>query len=71
RNTRAQITPAITLPDWAEEKARKVAREKGRDYHALRAEWVAFAQAESAKGNPPKNAGAAFLAYCGKQGSLR
>jgi hypothetical protein len=48
-----------------------MAREKGRDYHALRADWLAFAQAESAKGNPPKNAGAAFLAYCGKQDSLR
>ncbi|MEP5260942.1 MAG: replication initiator protein A, partial [Nitratireductor sp.] len=71
RNTKTQIAPTITLPDWAEEKARAMAREKGRDYHALRADWLAFAQAESAKGNPPKNAGAAFLAYCGKQDSLR
>jgi len=71
RHTKTQIAPAITLPDWAEEKARALAREKGRDYHALRADWLAFAQAETAKGNPPKNAGAAFVAYCGKQDSLR
>ena len=71
RQSKAQITPAIALPDWAEEKARAVARERGRDYYALRADWLAFAQAETAKGNPPKNAGAAFVAYCAKQDSLR
>lgn len=71
RQATAQITPSISLPDWAEEKARALAREKGRDYHALRADWLAFAQAETARGNPPKNAGAAFVAYCGKQGNLR
>ena len=71
RQTKAQLTPAITLPDWAEEKARAVARKKGRDYYALRADWLAFAQAETTKGNPPKSAGAAFVAYCGKQNSLR
>src|SRR6056297_2562561 len=71
RHAKAQIASSISLPDWAEEKARAVAREKGRDYYALRTDWLAFAQAETAKGNPPKNAGAAFVAYCGKQDSLR
>lgn len=71
RQAKTQIVSSISLPDWAEEKARAVAREKGRDYHALRADWIAFAQAEAAKGNPPKNAGAAVVAYCGKQTSLR
>ncbi|KJZ29981.1 RepA [Paracoccus sp. S4493] len=71
RHPKAQITPAISLPVWAEEKARTVAQEKGRDYYALRADWLAFANAETAKGNPPKNVGAAFVAYCGKQESLR
>jgi len=46
-------------------------REKGRDYHVLRSDWMAFAKAEAAKGNPPKNAGAAFVAYCKKQENLR
>jgi len=62
---------AITLPDWAEEKARGIAREKGWDYHALRADWMDFAQDEAGKGNPPQNAGAAFVAYCKKQEALR
>jgi hypothetical protein len=66
-----KVVDVLHLPDWAEEKARAVAREKGRDYYALRADWLAFAQAETAKGNPPKSAGAAFVAYCGKQNSLR
>jgi hypothetical protein len=30
-----------------------------------------FAHEETSKGNPPKNAGAAFVAYCKKQESLR
>jgi plasmid replication initiation protein len=71
RHPTAQITSGISLPAWAEEKARAVAQEKGRDYYALRADWLAFANAETAKGNSPKNAGAAFVAYCGKQESLR
>lgn len=71
RQFKAQVAPSISLPAWAEEKARAIAREKGRDYYALRSDWLAFAQAETAKGNPPKNTGAAFVAYCRKQDSLR
>lgn len=71
RQPKAQVDPSISLPAWAEEKARAMAREKGRDYYALRSDWLAFAKSEAAKGNPPKNAGAAFVAYCGKQDSLR
>lgn len=71
RKTKATLTPTITLPDWAEEKARSIAREKGWDYHALRANWMEFAQNEAGKGNPPQNAGAAFMAYCKKQQNLR
>ena len=63
--------PSITIPEWAEEQARKHARTLGRDYHALRAVWLAFAQEETTKGNAPKNPGAAFVAYCKKQDSLR
>ncbi|TDX19529.1 plasmid replication initiator TrfA [Rhodovulum visakhapatnamense] len=71
RQPKAQVDPSISLPAWAEEKARAMARKKGRDYYALRSDWLAFAKSEAAKGNPPKNAGAAFVAYCGKQDSLR
>ena len=71
RSPQSELSPEIRVPEWAEDKARGIAREKGRDYYALRAEWLVFAQAEATKGNPPKNAGAAFVAYCGKQGSLR
>lgn len=58
-------------PDWAEEQARVLARDKGWDYYVLRSNWMGFAKAEMAKGNPPKSAGAAFVAYCKKQESLR
>ena len=71
RSPQTKLTPEITLPTWAEDKARKIAQEKGWDYYALRADWLAFAKAETAKGKPPDNAGAAFVAYCGKQDSLR
>ncbi|CRB50028.1 Replication initiator protein A [Salmonella enterica subsp. enterica serovar Typhi] len=42
-----------------------------RDYHALRADWLTFAQEETARGNPPKNPGAAFVAYCKRQETPR
>ena len=71
RKAKTKLAPSITLPDWAEEKARGIAREKGWAYHALRANWMEFAQDEAGKGNPPQNAGAAFVAYCNKQESLR
>lgn len=61
----------IFLPDWAEEKAREIARNKGWDYYALRGKWMDFAAAAIAKGDPPKDPGAAFVAYCKKQKALR
>ena len=61
----------IILPEWAEDKARKIAQDKGWDYYALRGKWMDFAAASIAKGDPPKDAGAAFVAYCKKQDVLR
>lgn len=66
-----EYTPTISLPDWAEEKARKIASSLGWDFYVLRQNWLDFAKGEAAKGNPPKNAGAAFVAYCKKQDKLR
>ena len=71
RSPQRELLPEIRLPEWAEEKARIIAREKGWDYYVLRSDWLSFATSESSKGNPPKNTGAAFLAYCRKKGSLR
>lgn len=71
RATTTAISTDIRLPEWAEEKARTIAQEKGWDYHALRSSWFAFAREEARKGNPPRNAGAAFVAYCKKQDNLR
>ena len=71
RTLQNTLSTGVVLPDWAEEKARAIARDKGWDYYALRSSWLDFAQAETAKGNPPKSNGAAFVAYCKKQRSLR
>ena len=66
-----EYAPTISLPDWAEEQARQIASSLGWDYYVLRQNWLDFANAETAKGNPPKSAGAAFVAYCKKQKKLR
>ena len=71
RQNRVTTATDIALPEWAEEKAREIAHEKGWDYHALRANWMDFAHDATGKGNPPQNAGAAFVAYCKKQEQLR
>ena len=55
RTTTTVLSPNISLPEWAEEKARLAARDLGWDYQVLRRNWLEFAKAETAKGNPPKN----------------
>jgi len=71
RAPKIELAPDIVIPNWADEKARDIAREKGWDYYALRGNWLDFAQAETAKGNAPKSPGAAFVAYCKKQKNQR
>lgn len=71
RSPQSDLSPEIRLPEWAEDKARGIAREKGRDYYALRSDWLSFAKSEVAKGNPPKNPGAAFIAWAKNQDDLR
>jgi plasmid replication initiation protein len=71
RSVKVALSPTITIPEWAEEKARENARALGWDYYVLKAKWLAFANEQSTQGNPPKSAGAAFVAYCKKQEKLR
>lgn len=71
RSATVELGDDIRIPEWAEEKAREIARDKGWDYYALQAKWLDFARAETGRGNPPDNAGAAFVAYCQKQKPLR
>lgn len=53
------------------ERVRDIARERGRDFYAMEADWRDFAAEQSAKGNPPKNPDAAFVAWAKKQKSVR
>lgn len=71
RQTKIELTSKVKIPEWAEEKAREIARAKGWDYYALRLKWMEFAAEKTAAGDPPKNAGAAFVKYCEKQDNLR
>ena len=64
RDGKRSISADITIPEWAEEKARQIAHEKGWDYHALEAEWRGFA-------DNPDNPGAAFVGFCKKKENLR
>ena len=65
------LSPSIKIPEWADEQAREIAREKGWDYHVLQSKWLAYANEEADKGNAPKSTGAAFVGYCKKQDKLR
>ena len=68
---REQNTTELSIPEWAEDKGREIAHDRGWDYYALRSKWMDFAAKKSNAGTPPKNAGAAFIAYCKKQKNLR
>lgn len=71
REKKIALTKEIRILDWADEKAREIARDKGWDYYALRDKWLSFAREMTAKGQPPKNPSAAFVKYCEKQKKLR
>lgn len=66
-----ELAPDIIIPKWAVEKARDIAQQKGWDYYALEKEWTGFAKAKTADGDPPKNAGAAFVSFCLQKEKLR
>jgi len=67
RQTKRRIANDLVLPSWAEDQARAIARDKGYDYHGLLHEWQEFARA----GNPPDNAGAAFIGFCKQKKAWR
>ena len=71
RSVKLEIEKDIFIPEWADEQARKHARDKGWDFYVLRDNWLNFARAETARGNPPKDAGASFVGYCKSKESLR
>lgn len=69
RKSEIDLAPDVKIPEWADEQAREIARAKRWDYHAFRERWLDFAKGETLKGNAPKNAGAAFVAWAKKQGN--
>lgn len=70
-----QAAPALDAPlrikSDTEKKARAIAREKGLDYYAAEQDWREFAQAQTAKGMPPKSPDGSFIGWLKKRPSLR
>lgn len=71
RFAKVELAKDIVIPVWADEKARKIAHDKGWDFYTLRENWLDFARAETARDNPPKDAGASFVGYCKQAKNLR
>lgn len=71
RSVSVEYSGSVKLPEWAEDKARDIAREKGRDFQAMRADFIAWAAKMAAHGNPAEDMGAAFVGYAKKQKKLR
>ncbi|MDD9911400.1 MAG: replication initiator protein A [Ahrensia sp.] len=69
RKSAIELAPDIKIPEWADEQARDIAHQKRWDYHVFRERWVEFAKQQTVAGKPPKNAGAAFVAWAKKQGN--
>lgn len=71
RKTVQKVTASISIPSWADEKAREIARAKGWDYYALEREFIGFATGKISDGQPPKDMGAAFVGFCKKKDIAR
>lgn len=61
------LSPAISIPAWAEDQARKIATAKGWDFYALEREFKSWAGGKAA----PKCYGAAFVGFVKKKPVLR
>lgn len=64
-------TGVLKLKSDTIDRVRNIARDLGRDFYVMEANWREFAAEQSAKGNPPKNPDAAFVAWAKKQPSVR
>lgn len=62
------LSPAISIPAWAEDQARTIAQGKGWDFYALEREFKAWA---GGKPEPKKGYGAAFVGFVKKKPKLR
>lgn len=71
RKVAKQLTADISIPEWATEKGREIAHEKGWDFYALEREFVGFATGKIATGDAPQDIGAAFVGFCKKKKALR
>ena len=71
RTEKIESAQNLSIPDWADEQGRKIAREKGWDYYVLQQNWQDFAREMISKGDAPKSVGGSFVGYCKKQKSLR
>lgn len=61
------LSPAISIPAWAEDQARQIATAKGWDFYALEREFKTWAGGKP----PPKCFGAAFVGFVKKKPKLR
>lgn len=68
KGARRALSPSISIPTWAEDQARELARAKGWDYYALEREFKDWA---GGKPEPQKGYGAAFVGFCKKKPALR
>ena len=72
RKTQQMIdTGVLKLKSDTIDRVRDIARDRGRDFYVMEADWREFAAEQSAKGNPPKNPDAAFVAWAKKRSSVR
>lgn len=71
RKDQAIASASIIIPLETDEEARKIAIEKGWNYHTMRQNWLEWASDQAVNGKPVRNVHKAFLGWCRKQKQLR